>query len=63
MGKKGLSLILIVVGVIILLVSLFADQIGIGGYPGFGFKQMIGTIIGLVIIIIGLILQRKYKTP
>jgi hypothetical protein len=63
MGKKGLSLILIVVGVIILLVSLFADQIGIGGYPGFGFKQMIGTIIGLVIIIIGLILQRRYKTP
>jgi hypothetical protein len=59
MGKKGLSLILIVVGIIILLSSLLADMIGIGGYPGIGYKQIIGAIVGAVISIIGLILLRK----
>jgi hypothetical protein len=59
MGKKGLSLILIVVGIIILLSSLLADMIGIGGYPGVGYKQIIGAIVGAVISIIGLILYRK----
>jgi len=59
MGKKGLSLILIVVGIIILLVSLLADMIGIGGYPGMGYKQIIGAIVGGVISIIGFILYRK----
>jgi hypothetical protein len=59
MGKKGLSLILIVVGIIILLSSLLADVLGIGGYPGIGYKQIIGAIVGAVISIIGLILYRK----
>jgi uncharacterized membrane protein len=59
MGKKWLSLILIVVGVIILLSSLLADMIGIGGYPGMGYKQIIGAIVGAVISIVGFILYRK----
>jgi hypothetical protein len=49
-----LSFIVIAVGIIILLVSLFADLIGIG-VAGFGYKQTTGTIIGAVIGIIGLI--------
>jgi hypothetical protein len=59
MQKKRLSLILIVVGIIILLVSLLADVIGIGGYPGMGYKQIIGAIVGAVISIVGFILYRK----
>ena len=59
MQQKRLSLILIVVGIIILLVSLLADVIGIGGYPGIGYKQIIGAIVGAVISIIGFILYRK----
>jgi len=59
MGRKGLSLILIVIGIIILLVSLLADMIGIGGYPGIGYKQIIGAIVGAVIAVIGFIIPRK----
>ena len=59
MGKKGLSLILVVIGIIILLVSLLADVLGIGGYPGIGYKQILGAIVGAVISIIGFILYRK----
>ena len=59
MGKKGLSLLLIVVGIIILLVSLLADVLGIGGFPGIGYKQIIGAIVGAVISILGFVLYRK----
>ena len=58
-GKKALSPILIVVGIIVLLLSLLADPLGIGGYPGFGYKQVIGAIAGVVVAVIGLILRRK----
>ena len=59
MRKKGLSLILIGVGIILLLVSLLADVVGIGGYPGIGFKQIIGAVVGAVIAIIGFRMLRK----
>lgn len=59
MQKKGSSIILIGVGIIILLVSLLADVLGIGGYPGIGFKQIIGAVVGAVIVIIGLRRLRK----
>jgi hypothetical protein len=41
------------------LLSLFADLIGIGGYPGIGYKQVVGIIFGVVIIVIGSILHWK----
>ena len=59
MQKQTWGFIFAVVGIIILLISLFADLIGIGGYPGLGYKQIIGIIVGVLIIIIGLILHRK----
>lgn len=64
MQKKVLSYIIIGIGIVILLVSLLADLIGIGAHPGFGTKQAIGVLIGVVIGIIGFILLRKrVKTP
>jgi hypothetical protein len=48
------------IGIVVLLTSLLADLIGIGGYPGFGKKQFIGTVLGTVLIIMGVILHRKY---
>ena len=59
MQKKTLSFLLIVVGIIFLLLSLFGDLIGIGAYPGLGYKQIIGIIISVIIIIIGFIFYRK----
>ena len=59
MQRKRLGLILGVAGIIILLISLFADLLGIGGYPGLGVKQIGGIIVALLITIIGYLLQRK----
>jgi hypothetical protein len=57
--KKGLGSLLIGVGIVFLLVSVFADPLGIGGYPGFGTRQVIGTILGIVLGVIGIFLYRK----
>lgn len=57
--KKTIGIILLIGGVIILILSLFADPIGIGGAPGFGFKQITGTIAGAVIAAAGLFVSQK----
>jgi uncharacterized membrane protein len=47
---------LIVLGILIALVSLFADALGIGTYPRdhFGWKQILGAVVGLVLLAYGL---------
>ena len=54
-NKKTLGIVLIVAGVVVLLVSLAADVVGIGGAPGFGYKQIIGAIAGVIIAVVGLV--------
>jgi hypothetical protein len=49
------ALVLIGFGAIVMIGSVFADPIGIGGGgEGFGWKQLIAAIVGLVILLIGL---------
>ena len=43
----------------LLAVSLLADVIGIGNDLGFGVKQTSGTIAGIVIAFLGLMVIRK----
>ena len=52
-NKKTMGIALIVIGAIMLIVSLAADAIGLGGAPGFGWKQIIGVIAGVVVAAIG----------
>jgi hypothetical protein len=60
-GKmRRISFVLMGIGMIILLISLLADFIGLGAYPGFGKNQAIGTAVGSVVFIAGIILNRKY---
>jgi hypothetical protein len=51
---------MIVVGVVILVVSLAADYVGIGGGTlGVGPRQIVGTILGAVVATAGLILRLR----
>ena len=59
MSKKTISLAIIIVGLLVTIISLIADFIGIGSYPGINTAQFGGIAIGLIIILIGLILIRK----
>jgi len=53
MSKKTIGLVLVIVGVIILAVALFADSLGIGGSPGFGWKQWIMAGAGIIVALVG----------
>jgi hypothetical protein len=48
------SLIVIAVGAILMVAAVFADSLGLsGGGTGFGWKQLIAAIVGLVVLLVG----------
>lgn len=55
-----LAIAFIVIGAILALASAFADQIGIGAPDStFGWKQLLGLVIGIILIVAGVILLRQ----
>jgi hypothetical protein len=58
-NKKTIGIVLLAVGAVLLIVSLVADVIGIGGAAGFGYKQTIGVIAGVVVAVTGFVLYSK----
>lgn len=53
MNQKTLGIVAIVVGVVVFLVSVFADSSGVGNRTGFGLSQTLGTIAGVIIAVAG----------
>lgn len=51
--------LLTIFGVLLTLVSLFADQIGVGQSPGFGSGQGAGVVLGLVLILVPPYMKRR----
>ena len=51
---RFVALVLILVGALGMLVAVFADSLGVGGATGFGWKQLIAAIAGLVLLLVGL---------
>jgi hypothetical protein len=50
-----IALLVLVAGALLMLASVFADQLHlIGGGIGFGWKQLLGAIVGLVMVLLGL---------
>jgi len=59
MTSKNSAGIIVIIGVGILAVSILADVVGIGGDQGFGRHQVAGTVIGVVVMFLGLALMKK----
>ncbi|OGN91022.1 MAG: hypothetical protein A2Y88_14025 [Chloroflexi bacterium RBG_13_48_10] len=53
MSKKTIGFVLIALGVVIGVVSLAADAVGIGNQQGIGWKQLLGTAIGVIVVFVG----------
>jgi hypothetical protein len=53
MSKRTIAIVLIILGVGLVKVSLAADLLGIGVVPGFGWKQMLGTGVGVLVALGG----------
>jgi hypothetical protein len=52
---KIASFVVIAVGALLMIGAVFADPIGLsGGGDGFGWKQLIAAIVGLVILLSGI---------
>lgn len=52
---------LMIVGILMVLISGFADPLGLGRSPGFGWIQGLGVIVGALVIVAGLYLRRRLK--
>jgi uncharacterized membrane protein YdcZ (DUF606 family) len=64
MDKINAATLVIIIGAGLLLISLLADVIGIGDDVGFGRQQTMGTVAGLIILAVGVYLNRKQdKSP
>jgi hypothetical protein len=61
-SKKIIGIVLLVVGVVLLIGSLAADAIGMGSAAGFGYKQIIGAVAGIIVAIVGFVLYLKKKS-
>ena len=49
MSKRTIGLIVLVAGLLLVILSITADAVGIGAEPGFGWKQTLGVILGVLV--------------
>ncbi|KDA54192.1 hypothetical protein EG19_01090 [Thermoanaerobaculum aquaticum] len=53
MASKSPAALLFAVGLLLALLAAFADPLGLGGAPGFGWKQGLGVAVGLALAVVG----------
>ena len=51
--RRTWSWLMLVAGLLLALASLFADPLGLGATPGFGYKQILGLLIGAALVALG----------
>ena len=56
---KKIGQFFLLIGLIIFILASSADFIGFGEYPGYGYKQISGLIVGAIAIFVGVYLKRK----
>lgn len=62
MSSKTIGLIVAIVGVLVGLFFVLADVIGVGASPDrFGSRQIIGTAVGALIFIVGVVVYIRQR--
>ena len=61
MQKPLLAWGMIVLGLVIIVLSGFADALGLGQHPGFGWKQALGLAVGLAFVVRGIYWRRRLR--
>jgi hypothetical protein len=60
MSRRTLGIIAAAIGLVIMAVSALADRIGLGAMPAvFGWKQVAGAVVGVVLVIGGVLAVRR----
>jgi hypothetical protein len=60
MSNKAVGTVLLLAGVLLFIISVMADSLGIG-VPGFGWKQLVGLVVGVVLAATGIVSLRSRK--
>ena len=58
-NKKTIGLALMAGGIAVLVMSLVADMVGLGGAASFGYKQITGSIVGVIIAVAGIVIRNQ----
>jgi hypothetical protein len=59
MNNPVFAWIVIGAGVLVVVISAFADRLGLGRSPGFGWRQTLGVVVGALIFAAGIYLRRQ----
>ena len=59
MDSPMLARVVIGVGLLLLIIALFADSLGLGRAPGVGWKQTLGAGVGVLVVVAGSYLLRR----
>jgi len=59
MSNRVFAWIVIGAGILLVVISAFADPLGLGRSLGFGWVQGLGVVIGALVILAGLYLRRR----
>ncbi len=58
MSRRSLGFALLAVGLVFAAISALADQIGIGDEEAFGWQQIGGLVVGLLVAAAGFVIAR-----
>ncbi len=63
MSNPVFAWIVIGAGVLVVLIAAFADPMGLGRSPGFGWRQTLGVVVGALVVAAGVYLRRGKGSP
>lgn len=53
MSKRAVGGVLVILGLALAVGAFYADRLGVGGFPGVGWKQQIGMLLGVFAAMLG----------
>ena len=56
MSRRLLGLIIGGIGIAVAVVAVLADPIGVGGSDDFGWKQLLGVVVGIALVVWGFVI-------
>ncbi len=54
------SRVLIVLGVVLFGISILADYLGLGRWPGIGIRQIAGAVVGILLVVAAFVLRSRH---
>ena len=63
MSRRSLGSALVALGLVVTAISALANQIGIGDDDSFGWLQISGVVVGLLVAAAGFVIVRMNRKP